>query len=954
MGCDYQNVPYRSVAVADVNGDGKPDMVVANCMNNTVGVLLGNGDGTFQPAVTYNSGGEYTAAVAIADVNGDGKPDILVTNFNSGTVGVLLGNGDGTFQAAVAYGSGGSAADVAVADVNHDGKPDLIVANGTSGTVAVLLGNGDGTFQPPITYGAGGGPWSVAVADVNGDGIPDLLVADSWWGSTVAVLLGNGDGTFQPAVTYGSGGVMPWSIAVADVNGDNKLDLVVANCGTNPYYCFGFYSDGLVGVLLGNGDGTFQPAVSYDSGGYGAASVAIADLNGDGKPDLAVANLTFDTVGVLLGNGDGTFQPALTYGAGGFAPDSVVAADLNGDGKPDLVIGNWENAGRSGGEVGVLLHNGTPITLVPSLNPAAPRKLVTYTATATSQDGGAVTGMVTFQDGGSVIATVPLANNQAAYSTTYAKGGSHAITATYSGDAQNTPGVSATLVEYIESYASKTVVTTSGSPSLINQPVTFTATVTSKRGTIPDGELVTFYDGFNAIGTGTTTSSVATFTTSSLTAKMHIIRAAYGGDATFEPSTGLVRQVVDKYITKYTTTTALVSSLNPSVYGQPVTFTATVTSTGPNIPTGHVKFGGIGDATLNAGVATLTKTWLNAGTYAITAEYEGDSDSAPSASSVLNQVVNPASTITAITSSANPSSPGQSVTFTATVMSSTGANAIGTVTFTAGATTLGTVTLKGIIASISTAALPVGSTAITATYNGATDFTGSSASLTQTVNSSQNATLAHSVRATPSQGANCWTGTQLYSSGSPSLDTDTVTFTAPVVMSIYCRYNQTSCGGAQVVFFDRRTVLGTAPVNNNSCVANLSVYLTAGSHPITAILQPPPGWHPSSAHFTQVVDKFPTTTTLTSSQNPSIYGQDVTLTATVTANTGLSPTRKVKFIDGATTLGFATLDANGVAILTKKFLPVGTNSITAKYLSDSFYAPSTSPVLNQVVNPASP
>jgi hypothetical protein len=141
----------------------------------------------------------------------------------------------------------------------------------------------------------------------------------------------------------------------------------------------------------------------------------------------------------------------------------------------------------------------------------------------------------------------------------------------------------------------------------------------------------------------------------------------------------------------------------------------------------------MGSATLSGGVATLTKTWLNAGTYAITAKYEGDSSNAPSTSSVLDQMVNPASTTTAITSSANPSSSGQTVTFTATVTSSTGAHATGTVTFTAGAATLGTVALNGSVASISTDALPVGSTLITATYNGAADFTGSSASLTQTV-----------------------------------------------------------------------------------------------------------------------------------------------------------------------------------------------------------------------------
>jgi hypothetical protein len=263
--------------------------------------------------------------------------------------------------------------------------------------------------------------------------------------------------------------------------------------------------------------------------------------------------------------------------------------------------------------------------------------VVTYTASLTNQNGGAVTGSVTFRDGKKTIATIPLASNQAAYSTTYTKGGSHAITATYPGDLHNAGSISATLTEYIQG-KSTTTLTTSGSPSLLGQPVTFTATVTSKYGTIPNGELVTFYDNGTGIGTGATSSGVATFTTSSLTAKTHIIEATYAGDAMFLTSTGAVRQVVDKY----TTTTALSSSLNPSNYGQAVSFTATVTSSGPT-PTGKVEFKNgtkaLGSATLSGGVATLTTSKLAVGSYSITAEYMGDANSADSTSSVLDQVV---------------------------------------------------------------------------------------------------------------------------------------------------------------------------------------------------------------------------------------------------------------------------------------------------------------------------
>lgn len=369
-------IAAHSVAADDVNGDGKPDLVVANlCSSNTVctasgsvSVLLGNGDGTFQPAAAYSSGGYEAVSVAIGDVNGDGMPDLVVANicasFDSctagGSVGVLLGNGDGTFRTAVLYGSGGFApALVAIVDVNQDGKPDLLVANqcvsGTDchGAVSVLLGNGDGSFQPAVTYRSDGfNAVSLAVGDVNGDGKPDLVVANLSCISncntgTVAVLLGNGDGTFQPAVAYSSGGYEAASVAIADVNKDGIPDLVVSNPCMSATDC----SSGKVGILLGVGDGTFQSAVSYGSGGslqggVVLGSVAVADVNGDGTPDVVVINpcgISSDcrgTVGVLLGNGDATFQIPVTFGSGGFFATSLVIADVNGDGKPDIMVAN--------------------------------------------------------------------------------------------------------------------------------------------------------------------------------------------------------------------------------------------------------------------------------------------------------------------------------------------------------------------------------------------------------------------------------------------------------------------------------------------------------------------------------------------------------------------------------------------------------------------------------------
>jgi hypothetical protein len=637
----------ESVAVADVDSDGKPDLVVAHGRGTAtrgrgVGVLLGNGDGTFRPAQTYASGEGFAGFVAVADVNGDGRYDLLVANYCTdssceGSVGVLLGNGDGTFQLAVTY-LCRNCSELAVADVNGDNKLDLMMTAYTSSLVSVMLGNGDGTFQTAVTYGNGGySGRSVAVQDVDGDGKPDLIVTN---GNSVGVLRGNGDGTFKAPVTYGSGGSYPTSVAVADVNEDRKPDIVVMNsCGVS---CV---SGGEVGVLLGNGDGTFQSAVSYGPVGYSNWSVTVADVNGDGRPDVLVTS--GGSLEMLLGNGDGTFQAPVTYASGGVGL-SVVATDLNGDGNPDLVVAitSFCHCWNEGGVALLLSGTGTrgptTTTTITSGNPVTPSQPVTYTAVVKNESGGTATGMVTFRDGSTPIAIVGLVGNQAAWSTSYAKKGVHSITAEYLGDANNTGGTSATLTEHIVTLLPvwpTTRVATSGSPSFVGQPVTFVARVTSTLGTIPDGEPITFYNGTTAMASVALAGGTASYTTSSLSAKPHYIKAIYTGDAAFRPSSGAVWQVV----IKYPTTTTLTSRPNPSAYGQPVTFTAIVSPGGPFAVTGSVRFMNgttfLGAMKLQNGQATLKYSKLAAGTHPITAQYLGDAYSAKSTSSVVNQVV---------------------------------------------------------------------------------------------------------------------------------------------------------------------------------------------------------------------------------------------------------------------------------------------------------------------------
>jgi uncharacterized membrane protein len=366
--------PY-SVAIADLNGDGKLDLVVANESQSkndpegSISVMLGKGDGTFHAAVNYSSGGEGAYSITVADVNGDGKLDLVVangclgSNCSTGAVGVLLGKGNGTFKKVATYGSGAASvfgSRVAVGDLNGDGKLDLAVAttgpgcgNGCpKGLVGVLLGNGDGTFKKAKTYGTGGFDaigW-VAIADVNGDKKPDLVVANYCAtecsyppaAGSVGVLLGKGNGTFQPVKTYASGGNGAVSVAVADLNQDGKADILVANCG--PEACGPGSPGGNVGVLIGRGNGTFKPAVNYPAENS-PFNVVAADVNGDGKLDIVVSNwgtpnpaTNAGAVTVLLGKGNGTFRPAQTFPSGGAEAPSVAVADVNKDGLLDIVL----------------------------------------------------------------------------------------------------------------------------------------------------------------------------------------------------------------------------------------------------------------------------------------------------------------------------------------------------------------------------------------------------------------------------------------------------------------------------------------------------------------------------------------------------------------------------------------------------------------------------------------
>ena len=749
----------NSIAVADLNGDGKPDLVVGDACGsndcpdgNDIEVLLSRGDGTFEPMVGYSSGGEAVALVG--DVNGDGKPDIVTGG------SVLLGNGDGTFQPAMfspnsasgismspSISSNSSNGNSALADVNGDGKLDLLFAGG--GAVSVLLGNGDGTFQSPVSYASGNTfAAGVVAADVNGDGKLDLVVAST--GPTyatlftVGVLLGNGDGTFQPVVPYyldqGTGNM---AISVADVNGDKRPDILVleelAQYGP---------SASALAVLLNNGDGTFAPAVTYNAGGLLPEGIAVLDVNADGKPDVIVENgcnnryscfvTQSQIASVLLGNGDGTFQPAADYSSGQYPPEfsaQLAIADLNGDQKPDLVLQGCTEVGCPANQVAVILHVGataTTSTLASTPSPSVYGQVVTLTATVTS-GSGTPAGSVIFYDGTEEIQIATLVNGTASTSTLFSlPAGSHSLTVVYQGSSEFSSSQSAPLMQLVNPATTSTSLVSTRNPAPIGSKFNYTATLSTQYGTSTTGPIV-FSDNGSVVATVSPKNGIARYRTSYSVAGSHAISASYKGDSN---NIGSTSPTLTEYIGA-TTSTSIASNLNPSIYGQSITWTAAVSTTGSVPPTGKVQFSWsgyvLGTAVLDAsGVATISRSNLNADAYPVVARYKGDDNNAASTSVVLKQVVTQATSSATLTSSPNPSAAGQPVTFTATITSPT-AKPTGPVTFAAGKAVLGTGQLSNGKAIFTTSTLGVGSTTVTATYNGDSDIAPSSASITVVV-----------------------------------------------------------------------------------------------------------------------------------------------------------------------------------------------------------------------------
>jgi MBG domain (YGX type)/Chitobiase/beta-hexosaminidase C-terminal domain/FG-GAP-like repeat/Abnormal spindle-like microcephaly-assoc'd, ASPM-SPD-2-Hydin/NHL repeat len=544
------NPPY-AVGLADLNGDGIPDLVTGA----TPGLYLqfGNGDGTFQSVAQISGESVPSTGIAFGDFNGDGKADIAfigcANSFSNCAVGVLLGNGDGTFQKERYFDSTSEISGIAVGDFNGDGIQDIAAANNGSGTVDLMLGNGDGSFQEPLSISMPGAG-QVAAADLNGDGKLDLVVTNYGYG-TVSVLLGNGGGTFQPAASYSTPvSSYPNDVALASLRSNGKLDIVLLD-----------YDNG-VSVLLGNGNGTFQPSspVYSPSSPSLLQNIALADVNGDGKPDLVVTDSGRVEVSVLNGNGDGTFQSPNSYPTGA-TPFGVAISDMNHDGRPDIAVAN------NGGPSDTILLN-----------------QVTQTATLTS-------------------AVVPGT-------------GTHSVSGTYSGDTKFATSTSNAL-KLAASLVTPSMQLTGVPSSTVawGQALSVKIALTGPLSFVPTPTGTVSYSIDSATAqTATLSGGVVTIPISQLSVGSHSIAVSYGGDQYYAK---LSAQTLPLTVTKANQTINFTQPANVTYGAAPITLTASATS-GLSVTFTVAS----GPATITNNVLTIT----GAGTIKVVANQAGNVD----------------------------------------------------------------------------------------------------------------------------------------------------------------------------------------------------------------------------------------------------------------------------------------------------------------------------------------
>ncbi len=651
-------------------------------------------------------------------------------------------------------------------------------------------------------------------------------------------------------------------------------------------------------------------------------SAAVAPLSCSGTPPPTTSptgTVTFYDGTTQIGQSgivSGTASTSTsTLGIGNHSLSATYSGDSNFGSATSNVVTQVVNPGKTN----------TTTSLSTSANPITTTQPLTLTASVVPSGA---TGQVQFKDGGAVIGTSTLSGGTATLTLSSLTAGVHALTAVYLGDTNFNSSTSNTVSETVNPPGktnTTTSLSTSANPIATGQPLTLTASVTPAGAT---GQ-VQFSDGGSPIATVTLANGGASFTTSSLAAGNHSLSASYLGDANFNPSTSQTINEAVNPPTNQPTTTSLSVAPNPANLGQAVVMTATVA---PSTATGTVTFtdngSALGTGTLANGAASFSTSSLAAGSHTIVAVYGGNTTFNSSSSNAVTLVVNKTNTTTSLSVSSNPASSGQPVTLTASVSP---AGATGQVQFSDGGTLLGTVTLTNGVASFTTSALSTGSNSVSATYSGDANF---NPSTSQTIN------VVVSVTNQP-------TSTSLSVSPNPVSPGQLVVLTATVTPS---------AATGVVTFFDNGSLLGTSTLFGGVATFSTSS-LAAGTHLLVARYGGSASFVTSSSSPVTLVVNTTTTvpgtqTTLSTSPNPSTFGQPVSLNATVTAvNIGGIPTGTITFSDGTTTLGIATLNGGGASFTTST-LSVGTHSLSAAYSGDGTFNASNSLPVNQQVNKA--
>jgi hypothetical protein len=636
--------------------------------------------------------------------------------------------------------------------------------------------------------------------------------------------------------------------------------------------------------------------------------------------------------------GTGSTTGTITFLDGATAIGTVsVANNLAQLNVSSLSVGSHTLTAKYSGDSNFAASSSTPIaetvnqaattaTVSSSSTPSAYNQSVTFSASVAPAYGVNATGTFTFLDGVTSLGTASVSNNSAQITVSTLSVGTHSITAKYSGDSNFTGSTSAVLSQTVNPATTTTTLVTNLNPSTYGQSVSFSATVQPPTGTTATGT-VTFLDGSTSLGSATLAGNSAQLSIASLGTGTHSVTAVYSGDTNMAGSTSAA---VAQQVNQASTATTLSSGVNPSVFGQTITFTATVQPPAGTTATGTVTFldgsTSLGSATLAGNSAQVAVSSLTVGTHSITAMYAGNANLLPSTSVALSQTVNGEATTTVATSSTNPSSFGQSITLSATIQPALGGNATGTVTFLDGTSTLGTSSVLSNTAQLSVSSLAVGAHSITAKYSGDANYLSSTSSaFTQTVN----------------QGA---ATTSVSSNLNPAVFGQSVTFRVSVQAT-----SGTPTG--TVTLMDGSTSLGTTSLGGGTAQFTIGG-LSLGSHSITATYGGDVNFAGSaSSVLSEVVSQAVTTTSLSSSVNPSTYGQAVTFAASVLPSSGGSPSGSVRFLDGTVQIGSVAL-SGGIASFTTSAtaLNAGSHSITASYSGDTNFTGSNSSPLSQTVN----